>query len=74
MVQFYNPAPAQHKCLFNDVLEFPHISRVLILHQSRHNLFRHPFYIFALKLVELGNDMIDKKRDILSTLAQAGQL
>jgi len=43
MMQFDDPFSAQHESLFDDVFEFPHISRVLIFHQSGHDLFRDSF-------------------------------
>ena len=34
---FYRAFPAQHKSVFNDVLQFPHIARVIVCHQERHD-------------------------------------
>ncbi len=67
-------AAAQNKRLFDDVLQFADIARIVIFHEPGHDPVRHPRDILALQAVELGNEAVDQQRDVFPPLLQFRQL
>ena len=72
MLQLNGPILAKHKGMLDDVLEFPNVAGVVVLHENSEYFLSQSGNFSSLQPVESVDEMIDEERDVLSTISQSG--
>ena len=74
MLQLNQAILAEYEGMFDDVLEFSNIARIVVFHENDECFFSKAGHLFVLQPVVSVDEMVYEERDILSTLPQAGHI
>ena len=73
MRQINQPAAAEHKSVFNDVLQLAHVAGKIVFHQPCQRRIRHAGNVPSLEPVEPRHEVIDQQWQVLAAVSQGRQ-
>lgn len=71
---FDQAAADEDKGVLDDILQFPDVARIVVLHEDLEGGFGAAGDILVLAAIELGDEVLDQERDILAAVAEGGDL